>query len=117
MITDVIYLIGGTFIWIVVTVLKFIAFTIPDVFETAIAQLFGYFGYAQGILPIVPDAGMSGLAGDIGILTLIGYAIQFITVWYLFKLAIWLFSLVPWIGKHTVLPAGGEHAKSDSPKK
>jgi len=112
MITSIFYLLGGVFIGLVANILNILTFTIPDAFETAITQYIAYLGYAQGIIPIVATGGYSGLAGSIGLLDLFGYALSFIGVWYLFKLMIWVFSLIPWIGKHVPLPHSGGKTES-----
>lgn len=113
MITSVLFLVGGVFISLFVGLLSLFSYAIPDVFETSIQQYLAYFGYAQGLVPVVATSGYSGLAGSIGLLDLFGYALVFIGFWYLFKLLLMLFAMIPFIGKHIPLPHSGgkEHSK------
>jgi len=107
MITSVLFLVGGVFISLIASILGFITFAIPDVFTTAIQSYIAYLSYAQGIVPVVATPGYTGLAGSIGLLDLFGYGISFVGLWYLFKLIMWVFALIPWIGKHVPLPHSG----------
>ena len=65
-------------------------------------------GYAQGLVPVVATSGYTGLAGSMGLLDLFGYALTFITFWYMFKLVVMIFSMIPFIGRHIPLPSSGE---------
>jgi hypothetical protein len=76
----------------------------PEEISTAIAQFFGYSGYLQGILPIVPDPTVEGLAGTIGILTVVGWSIKFLAYFYLVKILLWVFGFIPFF-RHKEMPS------------
>jgi len=103
MITDVLIFVLGGFVQVVAFLFSAIGFLVPSQFQTAIAQYVSYFSYAQGILPVVATPGMSGFAGSMGLLTILGWGLQFIAAWYLLKLVLFVFGLIPWLGKNVSL--------------
>lgn len=107
MLTDLFFFLIGILLKTVVLVLSLITFPIPEAFTTAITEYVSYLSYAQGILPLLPNPSATGLWQSVGMLTLLGYGLQFIVVWYLLKLVLWAFSLIPWVGRHIHLPHGG----------
>lgn len=92
MIISAILYIVGAFVTLVSSAFSAISYAIPGNFQTAIHYFFGYLGYLRGVLPID------------NILTAMGSFITFLTYWYAIKLILWIYSLVPWIGKTTTLP-------------
>lgn len=111
MFTDVFIFVVASFVQIIATILSAISFLIPDSLETAISQWMGYLGYLQGVFPVVPTPTMTGLAQTVGVLTVVGWALQLLVAWYLVKLALFTFHLVPFIGKHVEIPGGEKHKK------
>lgn len=107
MITDILVLIIGGFVQLVVFLFSAITFFIPTQFATAISEFVGHLRYAQGIMPIVPDPSMTGLASNTGIMTILGWALGFIAAWYTLKLVLFTFSIIPWLGRHIHLPHSG----------
>lgn len=75
-------------------------FSVPDVFDEAITLAFDYIGYAHGLLPLVANPEIDGIAGSYGLLDLIGYALVFLGVWYTFKLAVKAVGSLPFVGKN-----------------
>jgi hypothetical protein len=96
-ISTLLYVVGGV-LKVILSILSIPVFTIPASFYEAVSSLFAYFGYAQGILPIVADPTMSGLAGDIGLLDVLSTAILFTVAIFLFKLALFILHHIPVIG-------------------
>jgi len=112
MIITLLFYLGGLFLSLISTLLATLTFAIPSVFTTAIQGYISYLGYAQGIVPVVATTGYSGLAGSIGLLDLFGYALAFLVIWYSVKIILWLFALLPWIGKHVPMPHAGGNEKA-----
>lgn len=106
MITDVILFVVGLFIWTISKLFGLIEYAIPDTVETAVNQIFDYVRSVNGLLPMLPDSDLSGFASTIGLLTIGGYMLQFIVAWYLIKLILFVFALIPWFGKHVEIPKG-----------
>jgi len=113
MITSILFGIGAWFLSMIATILNALTWTIPSAFTDSITSYISYLGYAQGIVPVVATPGYTGLAGSIGLLTLFGYGLSFITLWYTVKLIIWMFALIPWIGKHVPMPHSGGHSSGE----
>lgn len=93
MIFDAILILLTTLAWGVISLLKLIPFAIPQTWQTAITQTFGYFGYFQGWLPIYPDPTATGLWSQIGLMTVVGWFITAIVAIYLVKGAVMIFHL------------------------
>lgn len=108
MITSLIYSIGSLFITTITAILGTFSLAIPNYFEDAITQYIQYLGYAQGLVPITATTGYTGFAGDFGLFDLFGYALVFLVFWYGIKILLWIYAMIPWIGKHIPLPHGGE---------
>jgi len=109
MFTDVFIFIIASFVQIIATILSAISFLIPSSVQTALAEWLGYLGYLQGVFPIVPTPSMTGLAQTVGVLTVVGWALQLLVAWYLVKLALFVFHLVPFVGKHVEIPGSQKH--------
>lgn len=104
MITDVILFIVGSFLKLLVSLFSLVSFTIPDWIETAIGNAFEYVAVLNGVFPIFPNPAFTGLAGSVGLFTIVGAFLQFLVAWYLIKLVLFVFGLIPWFGKHSKLP-------------
>jgi hypothetical protein len=68
-------------------------------FNTAVSQYLAYAYYVQGVLPIFPDNSMTGLASTVGMFTIFGYGLVFLTVWFSFKLVLLVIRMVPIFGR------------------
>lgn len=77
----------------VVQLLKLIPFLTPDSWQTAITNMFGYFGYFQGWLPIYPDPTQTGLWASVGLMTIVGWFITALVAVYLMKGAVMIIHL------------------------
>jgi len=104
MLVDIFLFLVGVFLHIVSGLFSLLSWPIPAAFQTAVSEWLGYLGYLQGIFPIVPDASMSGLAHSIGLLTIVGYGLQVIALWYTIRILLFVLALIPGIGKHLDLP-------------
>jgi len=104
MITTIFLYVIGVFVSGIGAIFLLISYTIPSSIITAFENFFSYFAYAQGILPIVPNPGAGGLWGSVGLLTILGYGLQFLVLWYTVKLILFVFGLLPFVGKHSPLP-------------
>lgn len=93
MIFDAILLLLTTISYGVVSLLKIIPFVVPASWQTAITQIFSYFGYFQGWLPIYPDPTASGLWAITGLMQIFGTFISALVAIYLVKGAVMLFHL------------------------
>lgn len=87
MITDVILYVLGSFVALVGNAFSLIQFAIPQQFVDAVGYFVSKLAYISGFIN-VPD-----------ILAAIGWLLTFITYWYIVKLILWVFSLIPWFGK------------------
>jgi hypothetical protein len=68
----------------------------PEI-QTAVAWAFSKVAVLQGAIPIFPDPELSGLVKTIGLLTIVGWAIQIIYGLFLFKLVWWGLSKIPFL--------------------
>lgn len=105
MIIDILLWILSGFAYIVVAILKVIPFAIPDSWEVAITQMFSYFGYFQGWLPMYPDATKTGLWAITGLMPLIGTFITAIIAVYIVKGVIMLLHLFSFGNIHLKVPS------------
>ncbi len=92
MIIDIFVLLIGTFLWILTSILRLVAFVIPDQIEASVNYILGYFGFITGIFPV-----------ETAFTAFIIY-LQFILLLYTFKLIRWFWAHLPWVGKHQNLP-------------
>jgi len=91
MITDIILYIIGSFVGLISGAFKLINFAIPSQFVESSAYFILKLSYLTGFLNI----------GDI--LVAVAWFLTFTTYWYMIKLVLWVFSLIPWFG-HQVSP-------------
>lgn len=104
MITDVLLFIVGAIVSVLSGIFSGLSYAIPSVIQNVIGTALGYISYFNGFFPIYPNSSFSGLANTIGIFTIVGYYLQFILVWYLVKLALFVFHMIPWLGKKLEMP-------------
>lgn len=112
MIIDILLFVVSLFLWTISRLFGLIEFALPEEVTTAASDWMGNLAYTQGLFPLVPNPNMTGLAGSIGILNIVGYGLQFIVAWYLIKLILFAFGLIPWFGKHVDLPEAGFSGRS-----
>lgn len=106
-------------ILIIVALLSFFSFlgglakiAIPPWLNQGISDIFaGSTGWLNSILPMYPHPGMSGLAGQIGIMTIFGFVLFLAGVMVIVMIAYWLFKLIlslfPW-STHAVKSPGNK---------
>lgn len=111
MIFDAILLLMTTISWGVVSLLKLIPMAVPDSWQLAITQVFGYFGYFQGWLPIYPDPTATGLWAQIGLMQIFGYFVSAIVAVYIMKGGIMLFHMLTLGHVHLKIPSFGKGRK------
>lgn len=105
MITDIFISIFGFIILSITKTLGLVDFIVIPQFNEALGDLFGYFGYLQGIIPVVADPSMSGLASTIGALDVVNWGLRFVLALYTVKFVLWFFHILPVIGiKQKELP-------------
>lgn len=92
MIPDLIFYIGGTILNLFAFLFGIVQFVLPAEIENAIIYVFDKLNYFRGFVPITD------------LLNALSILITFFTFWYLIKIFLWLFSLLPWIGKTTEPP-------------
>ena len=108
MIFDIIIFIVTLFAKFFVFLLQIIPFVIPTAWQTAITNMFGYFGYFQGWLPMYPDPTKTGLWASVGLMTILGWFITAVVAMYMLKLFVMLFHMFT-LGKiHLKLPTFGK---------
>lgn len=88
MILDVFFLAIGSLVNLVVSVLTPISFLVPSQAITAL----NYF--ANFLAP------MQGFINFVDIFSALGWLMTFYTFWYTFKVMLWGFALIPFVGKH-----------------
>lgn len=108
MITDIILFIVGLFVWTISQLFGFIEYALPQPIFDAITTAFGYVRMADGLLPLLPDPTLSGLPSTMGLLTIVGWTLQFIVAFYLIKLLLFVVGLIPFFGKKISLPQATE---------
>ena len=94
MITLLFYLLG-TVIYLVATVLSKITFYIPAWISTAIQTEIYRLGVLQGVLPIVADSQLSGIASILGLLDIALWLISCIVFFFVIKLLKIILDLIP----------------------
>lgn len=104
MIIAMFYYFVGAVLNIIFSLFSVISYVFPAGFQTALHNIFGQLIYAQGILPIYAIPGYSGLTSTMGIMDILGYAIIFMSGWYLVKFTLWIVSFLPFLGKANTLP-------------
>lgn len=97
MIFDIFLFIIGGILKIISFIFSLIEVVFPDYFVTAVTNYMGYLRYAQGFLPIVPDPTMTGLAHDVGLLTILGWVITLLIGIYSIKVLLKLLGLIPFL--------------------
>lgn len=112
MILDILFFVIGLILNLFSALLNFVQFVIPDAWQTAIHTAVGYAGYLQGWLPIYPNTSATGLWHDVGIMTILGWAISLWIGLYLVEFIVMLIKFIPFFGHSVKLP----HQKIDETK-
>lgn len=98
MVFDLILYIGGVMIRLVANILTNINFVMPSWWNMILVTLFQYLAYLQGYFPFYPDPSATGLNHSIGIMTIAGFDILFMSMLYGFKLLMKVLPMIPWLG-------------------
>lgn len=97
MITAIVMLVFSFVLSSIALVLALITWAIPSAFQTAVYTLVTqYAGYAQGFFPVANT------------LQVISTFLEFLMLWYGFKMLLMLFHFVPGLGKHIEPPSSGK---------
>lgn len=102
MIVDILILIIGTFLSIVITLLSVINYSIPPQFENALLYYLSPLQYLSGYIDIQT------------IFSAIGVVSSFLGFYYTVKFSLWLYSIIPFVGKQIDLPFGGGGKEGES---
>lgn len=101
MIVDIFLYLLAFFLGLLSSLLSSISFVLPVQFSNAIGYFLSYFGYLRGWL-------------DIDILfQAIGIYLIFLGSYYLVRILLWVYSHIPFIGKHVDFPSV-RHTITDS---
>lgn len=94
MIIDILFLIISLILSLFHGLLSVIDFIIPDKWTEAVEYMFSNLGILQGFFPVAE------------LLQVFGWFYSFLIVWYGFKGVIWIYGMIPYVGKSVGMPNG-----------
>lgn len=89
MIVDIFIYLLSAFVWLITAIFSAINYAIPDQITDSIEWLASYLNYLGGLFPIGTLAAATGTILSVWILL------------YGIRISLWLWSLVPWVGKRS----------------
>lgn len=83
------------------TVTSVFSILVPDFISTGLSSFFETVAVFQGVLPLVPTPGASGIAASVGIIDIFGYAMTIALSLFTVYLILLLLRLTPFLNMRT----------------
>lgn len=93
MILDTLILLSSSILFVLIQLMQGITFVIPNEINDSVNYILGYFGYIQSIFPVEVA------------FTALGIYLNFILLYYTFKIAKWVYSILPFFGRVSTMPS------------